>query len=280
MYSASIFVNDLCNYNCVYCYRHIGKGEIEKEKLFKILSHLKKMGFSKVSFAGGEPTLVSWNIFEAIRYAKDLGFVTELITNGTRNVEFECLDILSVDIDSLNDDLNFKLGKRRNHFRRAEELIDEALARGKFVKVNSVLTRWNYDDIEEVARWISGKNIYRWKLFQYLPSIGKAKANKGLLEISKEEFERKVEIVKQILSEWKGQFIYEDNDYMSGGYASIDPNGKFYVSKKVEDEYETIILGDVLEFDIENFLNNPNMKKEIFLRRSKLNYETFFPTIQ
>ncbi|WGS65204.1 radical SAM protein [Marinitoga aeolica] len=275
MYSASIFLNDLCNYKCIYCYRHIGKGEIEKSKVFNILDHLRKMNFSKISFAGGEPTLVSWNVFEAIEYAKKLDFTTELITNGTNKINFDYLDILTIDIDSLKENMNEKLGKSKKHFIRSEKIIDEALEKEVKVKINTVVSKINIEDIEEIAYWIKTKNIYRWKVFQYLPSIGIAKMNKNKLEISKKEFHEKIKRIKEIIKDWNGQFIYEDNDYMSGGYASIDPKGHFYVSVKKDGEYKTIDIGDVLDYDIEKFLSNKYINKEVFLKRSKINYMYF-----
>lgn len=171
--------------------------------------------------------------------------------------------------------MNKKLGKTKKHFKNAEKIINEAIKNGVKVKINTVLTRLNMDDIEEIAYWIKIKNIYRWKIFQYLPSIGIAKINKSKLEISKDDFYEKIKIVKNILKDWNGQLIYEDNDYMSGGYASIDPKGHFYVSVKNGNDIKTIDIGDVLDYDIEKFLSNKYINRNLFLKRSKMNYDYF-----
>jgi len=278
LYSVSMFVNDICNYRCLYCYRHIGKGEMSEELCFKILAHLRKNDFSKISFAGGEPTLVRWNIYEAIKYAKELGFVTELITNGTNGIDKEYigyLDVISFDVDTLNPDVCSKLGKRRNHVENVANILEQLYDAHIKVKINTVVTRYNLDDVVNIAYWIKKQpKVYRWKVFQFLPSEGFAKVNEDALKISKMEFDEVIGKISALLEDWKGQLLYEDNNYMANGYASIDPTGYFYSAVCKDGKYETIQTGRVLDTSIDEFLNNKYLNKEVFLMRSETNHRT------
>lgn len=100
------------------------------------------------------------------------------------------LDVIAIDIDSLREETNLKLGKSRIHVLTAENLIQRAAKLNLKVKINTVVTKLNILDIVEVVNWIirGRKNIYRWKTFQFLPSYGLAKINESVLKISKEEF--------------------------------------------------------------------------------------------
>lgn len=64
MISVSMFITAQCNYHCLYCYRHLDKGDTTLERATQVLRYLHK-NFAKggenklkISFAGGEPTLV------------------------------------------------------------------------------------------------------------------------------------------------------------------------------------------------------------------------------
>jgi len=262
----------------VYCYRHIGKGEMPEELCFEILEHLRKNDFSKISFAGGEPTLVSWNVYEAIKYAKEFGFVTEFITNGTNGINKEYidyLDVVSFDIDTLNPDLCLKLGKRRDHVEKIANILNQLDNTHVRVKINTVVTRYNLDDVANIAYWIKQQpKVYRWKVFQFLPSEGFAKVNEDALKISTEQFQKVTKKVHTILKDWNGQLVCEDNDYMANGYASIDPMGYFYNAVYVNGKYETVQTGRVLDTTIDEFLNNKYLNKEVFLKRSAMNCST------
>lgn len=284
MLSASIFITAKCNYRCVYCYRHIDKYEMKLEKVLSVIDHLWNMskdsefGFGKVSFAGGEPTLVPW-IFNAIQYSKSKGFKTELITNGTKELlddQLELLDVIAFDIDSLSSSKNKKIGKDEKHVERIEKHIERALKLGKKVKINTVVTKMNKDDVLEIGKWIREKtNIYRWKIFQFLPSYGIAKENEKLLKISTEEFNRLIAEVKNYMAGWKGQLLPEDNEYMSSSYASIDQHGNFYVSKFSNGGYTTVTIGPVEEFTMEKFINASGISKQRVMERCKINRDAF-----
>ena len=66
LYSATFFMTDRCNGNCMYCYEEHGRRKMKKEDADRAIDTLKKscMKIDRVSFFGGEPLLN----FEVIKY--------------------------------------------------------------------------------------------------------------------------------------------------------------------------------------------------------------------
>lgn len=283
MLSVSMFVTARCNYRCVFCYRHIDKGDMTFERARQVIDHLRSISLMegvnlKISFAGGEPTLVPW-ISDAIAYAKNSGFKTELITNATNHISdelLELLDVITVDIDSLREETNVKLGKPRTHVLTAENLIQRATEYNLKVKINTVVTRLNMSDVMEMTSWVKNKkNIYRWKIFQFLPSYGLAKVNEKFLKLTKEDFETLSRKVLELMKDWEGQLVIEDNNYMSSAYLSIDQTGSFYVSRNIKGSYETITIGRVEDFTFKKLLGLGIISEDLVKQRMMLNARAF-----
>lgn len=278
-----MFITGRCNYNCLYCYRHLDKKDMSFERAKEVIDHLCSSFLTtgekiKISFAGGEPTLVNW-VFDAIRYAKEKGAKVELITNGTTKIkekEFEILDVISFDIDTLNKDKNLLLGKYTNHVEKIEEKMKLAEKYGVRVKINTVVTKINKDDLEELAYWVKRNQIvYRWKIFQFLPSYGIAKKNRDILQITKTEFFNAVKKVSEIMKDSNQQLFIEDNEYMSSAYISIDQLGNLYVSVSNVDGFDTMTIGKVEDFDFDKFINHSNISSELLMKRIELNKKVF-----
>lgn len=81
----SVYLSTACNNNCLYCYQLKAKSSsVDIEKIIKQIHDLKKQGFSKIEFNGGEPTLLN-ELPEIVQLAKKLNFSgISLSTNGRR----------------------------------------------------------------------------------------------------------------------------------------------------------------------------------------------------
>ncbi|MFH1360952.1 MAG: radical SAM protein [Candidatus Omnitrophota bacterium] len=86
---SEIAITYRCNLECQFCYASCGcskkdsAAELPTNTLKKILSMIRKeIEIPSVSFTGGEPTLRQ-DLPELIRFAKELGLWTNLITNAT-----------------------------------------------------------------------------------------------------------------------------------------------------------------------------------------------------
>jgi cyclic pyranopterin phosphate synthase len=144
-------LTEACNLSCTYCLpdgfpewlRH--KSTLDLAAISNILQAFRAMGFRKVRFTGGEPT-VHRKCIDAVRIARDLGFESiALTTNGLliKNLQEwrdAGLSLLNVSLDSLDEEEFYKITKNRGAARVAA-LVDEACDTGLEVKTNAVLMR-------------------------------------------------------------------------------------------------------------------------------------------
>jgi cyclic pyranopterin phosphate synthase len=144
-------LTEACNLSCTYCLpdgfpewlRH--KSTLNLDAIKNVLTAFRALGFRKVRFTGGEPT-VHKKCIDAVRIARDLGFESiALTTNGLliknlKDWRAAGLSLLNVSLDSLDDDEFFKLTKNRGA-KIVANLVDEACASGLEIKTNAVLLR-------------------------------------------------------------------------------------------------------------------------------------------
>ena len=76
-------INEICNFNCSYCfYRKCGKEAegLDTKDIFKLLQIIRKEG-SILYINGGEP-LLRKDIVDVLKFAKDIGFRSiSIVTN-------------------------------------------------------------------------------------------------------------------------------------------------------------------------------------------------------
>src|SRR5262245_52238736 len=108
-----------CNMRCKFCFaafqdvKHsiLPKGHLPKEQAIEVVHHLADIGFEKITFAGGEPTLCPW-LPDLISTAKQAGLTTMIVSNGSKLTDSflqnnsNHLDWIAVSIDSVNSDTN------------------------------------------------------------------------------------------------------------------------------------------------------------------------------
>ena len=223
-----------CNYWCKFCFaKFMGVPELcrnlEKSKL--IISKLKESGIDRINFTGGEPLLCE-NLGELIKYAKELGMATSIVTNGYYLVEDtgkdfleeygRYLDWIGMSLDSGKEEIEIALGRgygdHVKRVRRAVELIRK-LHPHIGVKINTVVTKLNWqEDMHDIIRELSPD---RWKVFQ-LKIVRGINEESRELAVTEKEFQAFVERHSDLKP------IAENNELMTGSYLMIDPYGRFY----------------------------------------------------
>ena len=153
-----------CNMKCRFCFatfQDVGqdaltKGHLPREDCLAVVEALAAAGFDKINFAGGEPTLCPW-LPDLIQRAKELEFTTSMVTNGscvTREWLDRvdgCLDWAAVSIDTVDPEKLKRMGRttRTGPLSEADYLrvIDMLKQRGIRLKINTVVTRGNFDEV-------------------------------------------------------------------------------------------------------------------------------------
>lgn len=266
-----------CNMRCKFCFATfkdvrqtiLPKGHLPKKEAVKVVQELAKLGFKKITFAGGEPTLCSW-LPELIQEAKKLGLTTMIVTNGTkltenflRNLQ-NSLDWIALSIDSLDDKTNIETGraiagKKSISINEYKNLIDLVKKYRYGLKINTVISKTNYkQDLSELIKY--AKPI-RWKVFQVLPIKGQNDKSVDSFKISDEEFSS-FNVNHGYLKNTT-TIICESNSDMKSSYAMVDPAGRFYDNTKGEYNYSQPIL----KIGAENAIKEVNYSNKKFIKR-------------
>lgn len=154
-------ITSLCNCHCQTCdlwkKSSEAKNDLTKEEIFSLLRQAREAGMIGYSVWGGEP-LLRKDLPEILAYAKKMGLVNMLVTNGflLREKHKEILpftDFIAVSIDS-NDDLHDKMRGIKGIRERAIEGIRLCREHGPKTKimVNTVINRLNYNKIEDLLK--------------------------------------------------------------------------------------------------------------------------------
>jgi radical S-adenosyl methionine domain-containing protein 2 len=241
---------------CKFCFatfkdvKHsiLAKGHLPKEQAIEVVFHLAEIGFEKITFAGGEPTLCPW-LPDLITTAKQAGLTTMIVTNGSKLTDSflqanqQHLDWIAVSIDSLNADTNIVTGRAISgktplQLDYLTSLVDRIKQHGYGLKINSVISSKNYN--ENMSEFIRYAKPSRWKLFQVLPIAGQNDLNIHDFKISDEQFQTFISTHSDLQD--ITAIVPESNSQMKGSYAMVDPAGRFYDNATGTHNYSRPIL--------------------------------------
>jgi radical S-adenosyl methionine domain-containing protein 2 len=231
-----------CNMRCDFCFATfrdmrrtvLPEGHLPQCDAEHVVTMLADAGFTKITFAGGEPLLCPW-IIDLIALASESGLRTSLVTNGSL-LDAETirglrgiLDWVTISIDSVRPSTLNAIGRvtaaRPASERYYLDLCRKLKRAGLHLKINTVVTAANYR--EDLTGLIVAARPERWKLFQVLPVWGQNSGKVEPLLITAEQFACFIELNEPV---WK-QGVYvvaEDNESMTGSYAMVDPAGRFF----------------------------------------------------
>ena len=245
-----------CNMRCKFCFATfqdvkqtiLPKGHLSKEEAIEVVLQLADIGFEKITFAGGEPTLCPW-LSDLISTAKNAGMATMIVTNGSQiNDAFltanrKSLDWIAISIDSLNVTTNMTSGRAICGTKPLAgvyyyELVDKIKEYGYGLKINTVVHSENY--MESMIDFIRYAKPKRWKILQVLPIAGQNDLKIDNFKISQSQFEHFIEIHKELAD--CTNIVPESNDLIKGSYAMVDPAGRFFDNAKGTHNYSLPIL--------------------------------------
>ena len=226
--SVNFHITKRCNYDCIFCFARFNK--VEEKRLSEydakfVIAELARVGTQKITFVGGEPTLVSY-LPDLVIYAKDLGMTTMIVTNGTKITKSYLkkfdgkLDWVGLSIDSGKEGINKVLGRGNGkHVKQTYENVELLKRFNIKIKLNTVITDMTWD--EDMSHLIQKINPLRWKVFKVL-MIGGENDEAIDLSISNEKFDYFIKKHRHLNP------ISEHNEDMVDGYVMIDPLGGFF----------------------------------------------------
>ncbi len=162
-----IALNSGCNLRCRYCppngenFANIGR-PLKINDLLRILEGFYQVGFRRFGFTGGEP-LLNQNLPAILRYCRDFQMSRfKLYTNGVLirdNIPaLKHFDLIKLSLDTV-DRKKFKLITGRDDLDKVIEGIDIAVAKKMKIRINTVLTKLNCDEIGGLIKFCCDRQI-------------------------------------------------------------------------------------------------------------------------
>ena len=152
-------ISDKCNLRCAYCFGLYYDRKLREpsfDDIKTVLLKLKKSGTKKVNFSGGEP-LLRTDIGKIVSFAKGLGFLVSMTTNGTLFKEkaaqgghwLKDLDFITFSFDGISEQASRSRGVDG---RLVLEAIRQAHTYVKEIHAAFVIHKNNIDSIEDVIK--------------------------------------------------------------------------------------------------------------------------------
>ena len=263
-----VVVTNRCNLNCDYCYRMNSKFDYMSIECFEdCINKLKQLGGRTINITGGEPLLnPNWRYF--IQYANKIGLKVILSTNAVLldldDPILNLVDVLVIPLDGSNEEINSKY-RGKGHFNIISNII-EKYKKGNYnfiLKINTVMTVDNYDDLNNMLPIISEKKVL-WRIF-----FCKLKGDYNRISynniVSEDEYIKKV---KELYNVLPNSLMYDkclEDSSLDITYTLITADGMLYVSKGEKD----VLIGCMDSLSAEELYNN-TVKKGFSINELKL----------
>jgi pyrroloquinoline quinone biosynthesis protein E len=179
-FEVSVEVNAECNYNCGFCFGQNflrREGKAGKILLERVLGKVAAEGIGRVRFTGGEP-LLRKDLPELVAFAKDMGLFVSLNTNASllsaSRIErlSRCLDDVLVSLHAFNEQQEALLSGSAGLFDKKIFAIKELADRGVFVRIATVLSGRNIEQLELFHALVEKLPASQWVLLRPVPTPG------------------------------------------------------------------------------------------------------------
>jgi MoaA/NifB/PqqE/SkfB family radical SAM enzyme len=165
--SIHIDITHRCNENCIHCLVNKDRKEIRFEAMKKIIHEAADLGFTNLSFSGGEPTLHP-DFWEILELARDYGFYFTLFTNGI-NFDKNAIERLMsfypekvrISLYSMEPDIHDLITKISGSFKKTILTILRMKENGIRLFINCPVMNTNYENFRAVADFCYEHNLER-----------------------------------------------------------------------------------------------------------------------
>ncbi|MDI6703717.1 MAG: putative heme d1 biosynthesis radical SAM protein NirJ2 [bacterium] len=169
----------VCNLRCRHCYRDAGKkakDELSTSEGKLLLEEIGGSGFKRIVFSGGEP-LLRKDIYELVRYAKDLGLDSVFGTNGTlispevaRMLKLAGATRIGISLDSLRENIHDDFRQVKGAYRKAISGMKSCKMVGLEFQIHTTVMEFNYDEIEEISNFSERIGAEAYHIFFLIPT--------------------------------------------------------------------------------------------------------------
>ena len=230
-------VTSECSQECAYCWGPMEIPAVDTDTALAIVSKISSGGARRIVFTGGDP-LQRADIGTLVDHAAEQGLEVAVSTTGDKlTSRFLAdhganIDLISLPLDGSTEAVSIRT-KKEGHFVAVMRALDLLESRpGIDVKVATPVTRYNIDDVPDIARLLDGRALRLpdrlfYNVFQAFPRSMDPDVAWSELIIDDAEFEnlrKRVEAIPHTYPiNWLG---HETLDKL---YAMVFPDGTFTV---------------------------------------------------
>lgn len=161
-----------CNMNCNFCFIPFMDKENGNLNLWKkIIDFLLNYSPKLITFGGGDP-FIAEDFFRLVKYVKENNLSVQVDTNGIalkRNMYKDVadyIDLLGLPLDGLGS-IHDKIRNYRGHFDIVMEHLKKLSEFKCKIKINSVITSYNYKSLIELAKILNHFSLSCWSLHEF-----------------------------------------------------------------------------------------------------------------
>lgn len=271
--SINYHLTKACNMRCKFCFatfNDLGMVKHDIVRAKRIIDEIANCGFEKITFAGGEPTIVK-ELAEILKHAKSSGLVTTIVTNGGKLADEKYLDTITphldwvaLSIDALDPEINLISGRAINGKIALSdsfylEVIETLKTRKIKLKINTVVSAYNWNT--QMNLFIASAKPDRWKILQALKIDGQNDQFQDEFDLTDTQFNTFLNNHQSVLSLFPN--AVEPIDLIKGSYLMISPDGKLYDNTGSSYSYSE----DIVKIGLSKALEQINFDRKKFIAR-------------
>lgn len=245
--------NHYCNLNCHFCFATFTPDRMSTEETKSVIQKMAEHGSELFCFTGGDP-LLRTDIAELAAYVKQQGLQSAVDTNGLLASE-QGLRELELVLDRISLPLDGDNARTQYLMRGSPVLYDNTLQLMRVIdgldidlKVNTLVTRINKDEIMNIGRLLEKHDISQWSVFQFNP-VNRGRSYQSELDISNEEFSRIEDRIRRYEFPFRVKISRKKNE---DTFFIISPQGIAYSVINRENHF----FGDLKTQGVEEALAN------------------------
>ena len=170
-----------CQLKCLHCRADAQYTRDPHELTFQegknLIDQIYDMNNPILVFTGGDP-LMREDIFKIAKYAVDKGVRVSMTPSATPNVTKEAIEkAKEVGLSRWAFSIDGPSAEIHDHFRGTAGSFDLTMERIKYlheleipVQINTVISRYNVDYLEEMAKMVEDLNCVLWSVFFLVPT--------------------------------------------------------------------------------------------------------------
>ncbi|EKN65383.1 coenzyme PQQ synthesis protein PqqE [Neobacillus bataviensis LMG 21833] len=170
-----------CQLKCLHCRADAQYARDPRELSFeegkKLIDQIHDMNNPILVFTGGDP-LMREDVFDIAKYAVEKGVRVSITPSATPNVTMEAMQkAKEVGLSRWAFSLDGPTAEIHDHFRGTAGSFDLTMERIKYlhelempIQINTVVSRYNYEHLEEMAKLVGELKCVLWSVFFLVPT--------------------------------------------------------------------------------------------------------------